>query len=286
MVALGSKSRATPAAQIVLSCTAVRNTRLKAVDDMQEQATGALPEGAPSELRERGPGWGWGDLLMALVVTVVGGVALMFAARSLVDRLGLQVEQRMISPVFYLVGLGVYLAVVLGVYLFAARRAGWAALGLRGAGWRNFALVPPLFILELLLLVLVNSAVGQLAGGFENPQVDALTGGQTLGTGELLALLLLVAVVAPFAEELLFRGMLYPLLRARTGAFGAIVLSAAIFAAAHVVPLLMPGLFVVGLLLAYLRERSGSIWPGVALHALQNGTALLLINEALKQGLV
>jgi len=53
-----------------------------------------------------------------------------------------------------------------------------------------------------------------------------------------------------------------------------------------VVPLLMPGLFVVGLLLAYLRERSGSIWPGVALHALQNGTALLLINEALKQGLV
>jgi uncharacterized protein len=62
------------------------------------------------------------------------------------------------------------------------------------------------------------------------------------------------------------------------------VLNAALFAAAHVVTLLLPGLFVVGLFLAYLRERSGSIWPSVLLHALQNGVALLLINAALASG--
>lgn len=252
---------------------------------MREQVTEALPEGQqPAGAVERGPGWGWGDVLLALLVTAGGGAALTLAARAVVAALGLEVEERMISPAFYLAGLGIYLAAVLGVYLFAARRAGWSALGLRPAGWLNFAIVPPLFILGLFLLALVNSGVGLLAGGFENPQVDALTGGQALATGELVALLLLVAVAAPFAEELFFRGMVYPLLRGRLGAVAAIILNAAIFAVAHVVPLLVPGLFVVGLLLAYLRERSGSIWPPVLFHMLQNATALLLINVALATG--
>jgi membrane protease YdiL (CAAX protease family) len=254
---------------------------------MHEQMTGALPEGAPAQGEARGPGWGWGDLLLALGVTVVGGAALALGARALVRLLGLTVEQRLISPALYLVGLGVYLSAVLGVYLFAARKAGWAALGLRRArSWRDFAIVPPLFVVGLTLVALVNAGVGLLAGGFENPQVDALTGGRTLAPGELLALLALVAGVVPFAEELFFRGMLYPLLRSRLAAALAIVLNAALFAAAHVVPLLLPGLFVVGLLLAYLRERSGSIWPSVCFHALQNGTALLLINAALAAGAI
>lgn len=251
---------------------------------MQTEATGTLPDGQPAGAAEGQPGWGWIDVLMAVITMAAGGAALMLTARAIVPALGLQVEQRLISPVFYLVGLGIYLAAVLGVYLFAARKASWAALGLRSAGWLNFAIVPPLFMLGLLLIALVNSGVGLLVGGFENPQVDALTGGQALAPGELAALLLLVAVVVPFAEELFFRGMLYPLLRARLGAVAAIAANAALFAVAHFVLLLVPGLFVVGLILAYLRERSGSIWPPICYHALQNATALLLINVALGAG--
>lgn len=236
------------------------------------------------ETAQPGPGWGWLDLFKALAATVVGAVLVGLLARTVVATLGLQAEERLVDPVFYVAGLGVYLAAILGVYLFGARKGGWGALGLRGAPALFFMLVPPLLIVQLLLIILVNSAVSVLAGGFENPQVDALTGGQVLQPGELLALLLLVAGVVPFAEELLFRGMLYPLLRARFGGAAAVLLNAALFAAAHVVLLLLPGLFVVGLLLAYLRERSGSIWPSVALHAAQNGTVLLLMNEALRQG--
>lgn len=251
---------------------------------MQDQATGALPEGRDERRPWGGPGWSWGDLLLALAVTVVGGTLLTLLARFATAALGLEGGESLVAPALYLAGTGIYLAAILGVYLFAARRAGWAALGVRGAPWQRFAVVPALFVAELLLLALVNLGVGQLAGGFENPQVDALTGGAALGAGELAALLLLVAVVAPLAEELLFRGMLYPLLRVRMGPAPAILLNAALFAAAHVIPLLLPGLFVVGLFLAYLRERSGSIWPSVLLHAMQNATALLLINAALASG--
>lgn len=230
------------------------------------------------------PGWGWRDVLAVLVLMIVGGATLLLTARAVVAGFGLDVERRLVSPVFYLVGLGIYLVAIAGVHHFAARRAGWAALGLRPAGWLAFALVPPLFIVGLIGLALVNSVVGLLAGGFENPQVGALTGGRALSPSELIALLLLVAGVVPFAEELFFRGMLYPLIRARTGAVAAVVLNAALFSLAHVIPQLLPGLFVVGLCLAYLRERSGSIWPSVCYHAIQNALALLLINATLGAG--
>lgn len=242
-----------------------------------------LIEGVDNDnTRRRAAGWGWSNLLLAVATAVAGSILLLFSAQLVIGTQQLEADQRLVAPAFYLIGTGVYLVVILGVYLFAARRAGWAAVGVRRAGWLNFLLVPPLFVAELILLVMVNGAVGQLAGGnFDNPQVDALTGGVSLQISELLALLVLVAGLAPLAEELFFRGMLYPLLRARLGPAPAIVLNAAIFAVAHVIPLLMPGLFVVGLFLAYLRERSGSIWPSVLLHAMQNTLALLAINVAL-----
>jgi hypothetical protein len=77
--------------------------------------------------------------------------------------------------------------------------------------------------------------------------------------------------------------MIYPLLRGR-GAIVAVIGSAAIFAAAHVVPLLLPALFFVGLIWGLLREWSKSILPSIMLHATQNALFLLAINAALSNG--
>jgi membrane protease YdiL (CAAX protease family) len=250
---------------------------------LEERAPAPLIDDAP---RPHAAGWGWREIGATLVLVVAATLALSLVARGLVAAFGLEAGDSLVSPALYLVGVGIYLAAVAGVYLFAARRAGWGALGLRGAPWPNFALVGPLFIVEVLALAAVNSLVGLLAGGFENPQVDAITGGQPIGPTELAMLLLLVAGLVPFAEELFFRGMVYPVMRRRFGAPAAIALNAAFFSLAHVIPVLLPGLFVVGLLLAYLRERSGSIWPSVCLHALQNSLAMISIAVALSSGAI
>lgn len=242
------------------------------------------PEQPPAPDVAAGPGWSWRDVGAAVLLIGAVTVVLTLLARGLVTALGLEVEQRLISPAVYVMGLGIYLAAILSVYLFAARRVGWAAVGLRPPDRQHLLIVPPLFLLGIVALVLVNAAVGLLMGGFENPQVEALTGGAALAPAELILLLILVAGVVPFAEELFFRGMVYPLMRSRLAAAPAIALNAAAFAVVHVVPQLLPGLFVVGLFLAYLRERSGSIWPSVLYHTLQNGMALLLINAALSAG--
>ncbi len=249
---------------------------------LEEPALSVEPEERP---RPDGPGWGWRDVGATVALAVAATLALSLVVQGAASALGFEAGAGLVSPALYLMGLGIYLAVVAGVYLFAARRAGWAALGLRRAGWGSFAIVPPLFVLEVITLLLVNGAVGALAGGFENPQVDAITGGRAVSLGELAMLLVLIAGVVPFVEELFFRGMLYPLLRGRMGAAAAVALNAAIFSLTHVFPLLLPGLFVVGLFLAFLRERSGSIWPSVCLHALQNGLALISIAAVLGGGL-
>jgi membrane protease YdiL (CAAX protease family) len=246
---------------------------------MEEQMAVMNPSPAPEE-----PGWGWRDIGFALAVFVGGSAAVVILVRFAGALLGLEPGGGLLSPAAYIVGVGVYLALLLGIYLFGARRAGWAALGLRGAHWLNFALVPLLFVVGVSVVASLNLLVAQLAGSFENPQVDAISGGQAFGLGQLGAGLLLIAVLVPFVEELFFRGMLYPLLRRRLPAAAAVAANAAIFSVVHVIPVLLPGLFVVGLLLAYLRERSGSIWPGVLYHMMQNGLAMVAIYAALRLG--
>jgi uncharacterized protein len=84
-----------------------------------------------------------------------------------------------------------------------------------------------------------------------------------------------VCVVAPFVEELTFRGLGYSLL-ARFGRWTAIVLVGVLFALAHGLVEAFPFLAAFGAMLAYLRSRVDSVYPGMVVHALFNATALVV----------
>ena len=53
------------------------------------------------------------------------------------------------------------------------------------------------------------------------------------------------------------------------------VLSSLLFAIAHLDPGSFAVLFIIGLALAFLRWRTNSLWPGILLHAINNGVAAL-----------
>src|SRR5919204_7046079 len=86
---------------------------------------------------------------------------------------------------------------------------------------------------------------------------------------------LVIAVVAPIVEELTFRGLGYSLL-IRFGRWTAIVLVGVLFALAHGLVDAFPFLAALGSMLAYLRSRVDSVYPGIAVHGLFNATALVL----------
>ena len=85
----------------------------------------------------------------------------------------------------------------------------------------------------------------------------------------------LVGVVfAPIVEEIFFRGFLFQGFRQRYGWVPAILISSAIFAAAHLDPIAFIPTFVLGSVLAYVYHRSNSVWPGIILHFLVNAFGL------------
>lgn len=90
-----------------------------------------------------------------------------------------------------------------------------------------------------------------------------------------------VVIAAPIGEEIFFRGFLFGALRSRLGFARAAVVSAAVFGLFHVQPLLIAAMFFVGLGLAALYERRGSLIAPMAAHAIFNviGYTLLIMER-------
>ena len=113
------------------------------------------------------------------------------------------------------------------------------------------------------------------AAGLENLQPDqGITEDAILGGAGVAASVLMIVVIGPFTEEVFFRGFIFPALRTRLGLGWALAASGAIFAVFHVDPKVMLPIFVTGVMLAWLYHKTGSIWPPLVAHALQNALAL------------
>ena len=95
----------------------------------------------------------------------------------------------------------------------------------------------------------------------------------------VIALLVMIVVVAPLVEELLFRGILYRNLATRFGPVLAAIVSGVFFGVIHMNWAGLLPLSALGIALALLYERTGNLWSSILLHAVFNAgqiTALLI----------
>ena len=109
--------------------------------------------------------------------------------------------------------------------------------------------------------------------GGSNPLLELV-----LGSQDPLALFLLgltAVVLAPLFEETIFRGALLPVLAKRWGTAGGVVLSALLFAMAHISIGELAPLTVLGIGLALVRVSTGRLLPSVLMHALWNAVTFL-----------
>lgn len=91
------------------------------------------------------------------------------------------------------------------------------------------------------------------------------------------ATLLVATFIAPFCEELFFRGFVLMGFARAMPSFWAVVLSSLLFAVAHGDPGSFVVLFIIGLALAFLRLHTRSLWPSILLHIFNNGLGALLL---------
>ncbi len=90
-----------------------------------------------------------------------------------------------------------------------------------------------------------------------------------------------VVAVAPLAEEVFYRGLIFGGLQ-RWGFWPAAVISGAVFSGVHLDPGSLIPFFIIGVVLAWLFWRRGNLWESVAFHVIFNAVSfsLLLASEA------
>jgi membrane protease YdiL (CAAX protease family) len=168
------------------------------------------------------------------------------------------------GTILYAVWLGIVLLIVVDRFdLLALRRpARWGnALGLA------FGVVVAIFVWEYVVSFL---PLPQTPG---KEQGLTPTHWEPAHAGAFAANLVLFAVVAPFVEELTFRGAGQSLLRF-LGRVPSIVLVGIAFGLAHGLVEALLVLIPFGAALAWLRDRTSSVLPGMLVHGLFNGAAL------------
>ena len=89
-------------------------------------------------------------------------------------------------------------------------------------------------------------------------------------TWQLPILLILGGIVTPLKEEVLFRGLFYPPLRRAYGRGMGIILTGIFFAFLHFDLVRFLPLFIGGIVLTWLYERSSSLWPSIVAHGTWN----------------
>ncbi len=163
------------------------------------------------------------------------------------------------------------------------RRHPWVLFGLHPARWWWLVIAAPLTALAFLPIRLAVGLVVQLlidpSLQMASAMEEALFPDVNLAGG--LLVILAGGLAIPFAEELFFRGMIFSWLRQRMGLWAAALLSGLVFGLFHLYPPTAVSAFVLGVVLALVYERSGSLWPAVAIHAVNNTLIFVLAFAAM-----
>ena len=164
------------------------------------------------------------------------------------------------------------------VALFALARAGWAGLGLSGPVTSR-ALLGAVAFQGPFLLLSAGWTLALEALGVEVADQQLLTAVQAArGDAVVWVAAVYGVLLAPLLEEALFRGFLLPAAARRYGRGVAIAATAILFGAMHASdPIAVVPLAALGAALGWLRVWSGSLWPCLLLHALNNGLAMAVV---------
>ncbi len=223
------------------------------------------------------PAWVFfGFMLAQALILVVFGV--IQAANVSLAGINEIIFNSIVSVIIYAVAI----AIVIGLpWLIKKRRTTATELGLqRGPNWLDLLWTPAGAVAYLILTTLLTTIAMYTLTFIDYDQAqDTGFAGISTPLEYGLAFFILV-IVAPFAEEVLFRGYLFGKLRKYAPLWVSILVTSLLFAIVHFQWNVGVDVFALSIVLCLLRVVSGSLWPSILLHTLKNGLAyyLLFIN--------
>lgn len=213
-----------------------------------------------------------GDVAKALgMVTIVATILFFIATQIWADKSGLS-EKDAIH-----LSLVLELAMIGSVWIFCLRKydESWKILGLATPIFSRLSLTLIVITISITLSAIYLSVVDIL--GYEWLQPEPLISAGSKSVAFNLYLFISIVIVAPFAEEVFFRGFMLPVLANKWGFISGALISSLIFALAHGAPGIIVPAFLSGLLFAYLYRHTGSLWNTCIAHGAQNALAFTAI---------
>jgi hypothetical protein len=214
---------------------------------------------------------------LAVVVGIIGLFALLAAGNveaAAKDEMKLSVPTLLVTMAMQLVLAGM----VLGIAFRRVSLSGW--LGLHWPGWPWVFAIGPVGVVGMWAFLLGMQSLGYLEWmqtlGVETMQETVKQLQQAQDPVIIALMAVLAVIVAPVCEEVVFRGYVYPVAKRFAGPVAGTMVCALVFAGAHGSMVALLPLFLLGIVLVQLYERTGSIWAPISLHLCFNAATVLV----------
>lgn len=240
---------------------------------------------AKVSLKSDGDKLAWGRALLLLLWVLVGYIlaqAVVVGIVWLLTSFGVsfaQIDDAILNIVLVAAVYLFSLIIVLSVpWLLKRRQTSKQELGLqRLPSWKDIGLAPAGFVVYMVGSVILLAMATALVPSLDADQVQQNGFENITQQYQYILAFITLVVIAPLAEEVLFRGYLYGKVRTKVPLWAAIVLVSALFAAVHGQWNVAIDVFALSVVLCILRELTGSIWSGILLHMIKNGVAFYFL---------
>lgn len=230
--------------------------------------------------------WKWTDILL---IALTSSLIIVLGAWGLAEYFQPQINEQSELPLLYTAALTALeaLGIILGIAIFGIwrKKMSWKDIGMlpTTASWLLWAGLTAILFIPIIGLIAMAIQIA-LGLPMENPQLEFLVPKDLTWYG-ILGMIFFGGFVVPVAEELFFRGVLYRWMRQFLGMWMAIAVSSLIFGLLHGDIAVAGATFVMGIILAWFYERSGSLWASITIHIINNASKLILLYVLLATGI-
>lgn len=184
--------------------------------------------------------------------------------------------QEILAGLYFVIGLLVFLVAFLRLRgLDLNMLAGFSRLSLRRSIGIGLILLVSAYPLIYLGDTIMRLFTGTDSESNRQQLIEFFSGSETFG--QRVVIIFLAVMVAPIAEEFIFRFFLYGVMRRYLGRFLGVILTSFLFAAVHTHLPTFGALFILGACFTVAYEWSGSILVPMTMHALFNSVTLTLL---------
>ena len=218
---------------------------------------------------------GWTLIALELSQQILVGAVLLLTNVFGVDIHYSASLQTILSAVVYVIDLIITIGVPSILFCEKPTRD---SLGLRGIfTWTDIGMGVIGFILSMIGALIVTALAASIFPWIDMEQAQEVGYDNISGFLDMMMAFLALVVIAPVAEEIVFRGWLYGKLRRHTWAVPAILLTSVAFGVAHGQWNVGITVGVMSVFMCLIREMTGTVYGGMIVHMLKNGLAFYML---------